>query len=181
MTLKDMQRRQTVALESIAESLSLIAAHITAEPVKAKPKKTKPRDHTPEYSDEFEAFWKTYPRRQAKADAFAAWNQTVEAHPDDMMKRVKRFSASWMQRDRSELKYCPYPATWLRANGWEDDVNFNSKVRPVTDGHEININRIVQQEGGQHYADPQWREYKELVSAGKVKPGFLAWKEANGS
>jgi len=165
------------ALEKIAEQLERIADHITASPPPKKTVKRKEPDHNPTYTDDFLEFWKTYPRKKAKADAFKAWTQTLESHPPDMMRRVKRFSASWMQRDRSELTYCPYPASWLRGHGWEDDVTFNSKVKPMGSGHEVGIQRVVQQESGQFYADPDWREYKRLVSAGTIEPGFLKWKE----
>lgn len=71
--------------------------------------------------DEFVAFWRAYPRKVKKGDAWKAWCQTEKLRPplDKLIAAIQRAKRSeqW-QKDGGQ--YIPYPATWLRAWGWED-------------------------------------------------------------
>lgn len=185
----DDTSRIATALESIAASLEKLANPQTlvklaqeefiAKTMAKKPGKRKSPDHNPEYTEDFLEFWRSYPRKAAKGDAFKAWQQTKESHPADLIKRVKLFSAIWLKK-KHELQYCPYPGTWLRGHNWDDDVVTNTSARKDGNGYKVNIQRTVQQESIDHFDDPRWPEYKELVIQKKVKPGFRAWKAANG-
>lgn len=79
---------------------------------------------------EFAAFWKAYPRKVKKGDARKAWMQTQAIRPplERLLKAVvvARAQEGWRQ-DRG--KFVPYPATWLRAEQW-DDV------------HEVEVDRV---------------------------------------
>lgn len=73
--------------------------------------------------DDFELFWQNFPRRIAKGDARKAWAQTQAIRPD--MKTViaaiqKQCQTEQWRKDGG--KFIPYPATWLRAERWDDDV-----------------------------------------------------------
>jgi len=71
----------------------------------------------------FDRFWDHYPRRVGKRDARKAWQQTKTERPgdDDLIAKVDELavSKSWIE---SNGQYVPYPATWLRRGGWEDEV-----------------------------------------------------------
>ena len=71
----------------------------------------------------FEEFWKAYPRKKSKGDAEKAWN-TLKPNADllsRMLEAIARAAASadWT---KDEGKFIPYPATWLRDKGWEDEI-----------------------------------------------------------
>jgi hypothetical protein len=70
---------------------------------------------------EFEVFWKAYPRKVAKADARKAWMQTARVRPDlqTILKAVQAASATdqWMRGGGS---FIPHASTWLRGERWED-------------------------------------------------------------
>lgn len=71
-----------------------------------------------DYSPEFETFWSTYPRREAKRQAWNAWGKalnraTVEAITEGALR--------YAQDPNRDDKYTKHPATWLNADGWEDD------------------------------------------------------------
>lgn len=76
--------------------------------------------------DEFEQFWKIYPRRVAKAEARKAWKQVEKLRPPiaDLLKSVyaARASRDW-QRDDGQ--YIPYPSSWLRGERWDDQHEVN--------------------------------------------------------
>lgn len=70
----------------------------------------------------FEKFWSVYPRKRSKGDAEKAWkalkpDEQLQDRIYDALERATT-SADWRKEGG---KYIPYPATWLRAKGWEDD------------------------------------------------------------
>lgn len=70
----------------------------------------------------FDLFWKTYPRKVAKADAAKAWPKAVKAAGGVnrlLRKLVVRMEAFDM---RDNCKFVPYPASWLNGGRWEDDA-----------------------------------------------------------
>lgn len=71
--------------------------------------------------EEFEQFWKSYPRKTAKGDARKAWKQTEAIRPDitDILSSLQaaKKTEQWC---RDHGQYIPYPATWLRQERWED-------------------------------------------------------------
>lgn len=73
--------------------------------------------------EEFEQFWKIYPRKCSKGDARKAWKQTQKIRPvtAELLKAVyaARASRQW-QKDDGE--FVPYPASWLRAERWSDEM-----------------------------------------------------------
>lgn len=73
--------------------------------------------------DGFESFWKVYPRKCKKGDARKAWQQTARIRPklEELLKAVygARASRQW-QKDGGE--FIPYPATWLRGECWDDQM-----------------------------------------------------------
>jgi hypothetical protein len=73
------------------------------------------------YSDDFIRFWRAYPNRTGKGDAWRAW-QRINPRPlmDDMVAAVLRDAQrdEW-RKDRG--KFIPHPSTWLNGRRWEDE------------------------------------------------------------
>ena len=73
----------------------------------------------------FEDFWKAYPRHIAKKDARKAWdhlnpqNGQSEAIVDAVEQQKLH---QWQGKD---VQFIPYPATWLRGERWEDELESN--------------------------------------------------------
>ena len=84
------------------------------EPVTTKPN-IKPLS---EYSDEFEEFWKAYPKKTGKGGAYASWKKL---HPP--AKQVLK-SLGWQinseQWKKENGQFIPNPATYLNQRRWED-------------------------------------------------------------
>jgi hypothetical protein len=83
----------------------------------------KPRRHRAKPDDErFDRFWAAYPRKRSKREAHKAFEQLA---PDDellgaVLESLERAKKSHDWRKESG-RYIPYPATWLRAQGWLDE------------------------------------------------------------
>ena len=75
-----------------------------------------------EYPADFEAFWSAYPRKKKKRDALKAWS-AIKPSDELVAKILVEVERSRMSRDwrKQAGQFIPYPATWLRADGWEDD------------------------------------------------------------
>jgi 2'-5' RNA ligase len=73
--------------------------------------------------DDFDTFWALYPKKVAKADARKAWAQTKDIRPEltNLLNAVKAAckTEAWM---KDGGKYIPHPATWLRGERWEDEL-----------------------------------------------------------
>jgi hypothetical protein len=74
------------------------------------------------YTDSFERFWKSYPRKVAKPAAFKVWDKNIEGDaflPQQIIADVeKRKRWHWFSKDKTKI---PHPATWLNQRRWEDE------------------------------------------------------------
>ena len=100
-------------------------------------KKQKSGDMPKQTQDTFDAFWAAYPKKVSKGDARKAWKQI---QPDSelltkMLTALGRAKTcqSWM---KDGGQYIPYPATWLRAEGWEDEIGPTRKAVPPAERRE---------------------------------------------
>ncbi|GEM_PF-659724 len=73
--------------------------------------------------DRFARFWKAYPKKRSKGQAERVF---FRIDPDEqllatMIATIERATTSedWLKEGG---KYIPYPATWLGARGWEDEI-----------------------------------------------------------
>lgn len=71
--------------------------------------------------DDFDKFWKHYPRKIAKGDARKAWTQTARIRPpvEFILRAIDRARDTDQWR-RDGGQFVPYPATWLRGERWDD-------------------------------------------------------------
>jgi hypothetical protein len=80
----------------------------------------------------FSVFWAAYPRKLAKGDAWKAWKQTEKERPPlpAILAAIaaQKGSDGWTKDGGG---FIPYPATWLRAFRWADEIEPPRK--PETD------------------------------------------------
>ena len=78
---------------------------------------SKPRERGG-YSPEFETFWATYPRKEAKRQAWKAWGKAIErATPERITAGARRYASDPNRSDQ----FTKHGSTWLNADGWEDE------------------------------------------------------------
>jgi len=72
--------------------------------------------------DRFERFWRVYPKRKAKDDAWRAWQKR---NPDDLLTQTILEAVERQCRGPDWIKdggkYIPHPATWLNQGRWQDE------------------------------------------------------------
>ena len=68
---------------------------------------------------DFNRFWSAYPKKMNKQDAFKAF-KGVKVPVETLCAALERQKQSRQWREDGG-KYVPYPATWLRKGGWENE------------------------------------------------------------
>ena len=71
----------------------------------------------------FEGWYVEYPKKKNRGDAEKAW-KTLNPDVNLFQEMVTAVKAQKQQHDwkKEKGRYIPYPATWLRNKGWEDDL-----------------------------------------------------------
>lgn len=73
----------------------------------------------PREPDRFAEFWQTYPRKVGKDDARSAWHAAKKrAGQQAIIDGSARLASD---PNLPETQFIPYPATWLRRGGWQDE------------------------------------------------------------
>lgn len=77
----------------------------------------------------FDLFWKSYPKKKSKGDAEKAWKSISPS--EELFQRIME-SLDWQKKSHDWVKekgrFVPYPATWLRAKGWEDENGEGERI-----------------------------------------------------
>jgi hypothetical protein len=80
--------------------------------------------------EQHEIFWKIYPKRKNKGDSEKAWlklRPSIELQQKITQKvNQLKLSEDWIKENG---KFIPYPATWLNAKGWEDEITTTEDTR----------------------------------------------------
>lgn len=102
------------SLEELAAELAALARRVTA----LEADQTNPVPTT----EDFEAFWKAYPRKVGKPDALRTWLRMSKPDRTAALAAAPQFFAIWTHAARERLRFCPHPGTWLRNRRWEDGI-----------------------------------------------------------
>lgn len=90
----------------------------------------------PKGDDGFDQFWKSYPKKKSKGDAEKAWKglKPTKALLSIILTAVERAKVcpDWT---KDGGQFIPFPATWLRRKGWEDE-EFTLLAQPDP-GHDL--------------------------------------------
>src|SRR5690606_21370365 len=75
-----------------------------------------------DYTDDFEEFWKIYPRRTGKAAAFRAWRKLNLAQKRRAYVALKKQLPTLKAQIRGPNEnFCPHPSTWLHEGRFDDE------------------------------------------------------------
>ena len=90
-------------------------------------------------SSSFAKFWSAYPKKKSKGDAEKAWSKVDASLLTDILEAIEnqKRSPQWQEKGG---QYIPYPATWLRAKGWEDEVE--SPAAPIENDYMKGIKEV---------------------------------------
>jgi hypothetical protein len=72
-------------------------------------------------SENFAQFWDLYPRRVSKKDAALAWSKLTLEQQFAALASLPIHVRYW-KASGTGGEFLPYPATWLRGERWEDEL-----------------------------------------------------------
>lgn len=126
-TTKSEQYQNNVATmsEHSKDNVKTMSARCSFKEKEKEKDINKPPKSPKGYGEDFEKFWKEYPRHDAKQDAFRSFTKIIkDTTLDTLIKSVRAFkdTEGW-QRD--DGKYIPYASTWLNGRRWLDDLPAN--------------------------------------------------------
>lgn len=114
-------------------------------------KKVSSKENAAGYSEGFERFWKAYPKRVSKGQAWKTWEKLRKAKElpgvEELCKALswRRIADDW---EKDEGRYIPHPSTWLNAHGWEDEACKEPPDDPRNDPREEEAYKIANSMGG---------------------------------
>ena len=102
---------------------------ISELPLNCQPHTTRTRD------EEFDEFWRAYPRRVAKAGARAKWDAVVKRgiDPAMLLAGAQRYAT---ERAGTDPRYTKHPTTWLNQGCWDDEPQPQLGLMRVVGGYE---------------------------------------------
>jgi len=82
----------------------------------------KERSRSAKEPEGFVDWYEAYPRKTARQNALRAFRKVVPAQisAEALLERTQQFAANWRGRPAEDLRYCPYPATWLNSGQFLD-------------------------------------------------------------
>jgi len=75
---------------------------------------------------DFDQFWRAYPKKRSKGQAEKAW-QKIKPDASTFRRIIEAIEIHKRSNDwqKESGAYIPYPATWLNAKCWEDEINLD--------------------------------------------------------
>lgn len=118
-----MRRREDAERGYAREEAPEVPASAPA-PAPATPAPEAPAKPTEKPADGFTEWWPHYPKKVKKLDAEKAYRAALKrgVTPKELLDGLQRQKAAWKAKG-TEPQYIPYPATWLRAGSWEDELD----------------------------------------------------------
>lgn len=79
------------------------------------------------YSDNFETWWKEYPKKQSKGGAYKKYAKAIKdgASHEELLEGVKRYN-DHIKANSIQALYIKHPTTWLNNECWHDELNTGS-------------------------------------------------------
>lgn len=109
-------------VEDETPSDTLIGIPVSQELAITTPKAPVKAKKSSGYTDDFENFWRTYPRRIEKKSAFKAWKTALKsgATADEITAGAARYAK---YRAGEPERFTKHPSTWLNQGCWEDEYS----------------------------------------------------------
>ena len=96
------------------------------KPKQKQKRPAKPKTDEAVVSERFDTFWAAYPRKTSKQAAANAFKKI--APDEELFKKIMQAVEIQKQTEawRGDIKYIPFPATWLHNRRWEDEIEVNT-------------------------------------------------------
>lgn len=128
---ESLRNKRLGSTAQIKQELGLKVAYTPAsdsasDSAKSKPLSRAKRSVRQDWKDAFNRFWETCQKKVGKHAALQAWLKLQPADPaqdEDLFNSIcdaMEFDSAKWHEEKRELRYYPYPSTWLNQRRWLD-------------------------------------------------------------
>jgi len=117
----------------------------------------------------FDVFYGLYPRKMARKDAEKAWKSMTTDEQEKAIEALPQHLKYWKVKETAK-DYIPYPASWLRAGRYDDELDIEPLKKPELPFYateELTIKK-AQEVGITPYAGEGWQALRSRISQ-KIK------------
>ena len=117
----------------------------------------------------FAVFYNLYPRKMARKDAEKAWKSMTADEQLKAIEALPQHLKYWKIKETAK-DYIPYPASWLRAGRYDDELDIEPLKKPELPFYateELTIKK-AQEVGITPYAGEGWQALRSRISQ-KIK------------
>ena len=117
----------------------------------------------------FDVFYGLYPRKMARKDAEKAWRSMTADEQEKAIEALPQHLKYWKVKETAK-DYIPYPASWLRAGRYDDELDIEPLKKPELPFYateELTIKK-AQEVGITPYAGEGWQALRSRISQ-KIK------------
>ena len=117
----------------------------------------------------FDVFYGLYPRKMARKDAEKAWKSMTADEQEKAIEALPQHFKYWKVKETAK-DYIPYPASWLRAGRYDDELDIEPLKKPELPFYateELTIKK-AQEVGITPYAGEGWQALRSRISQ-KIK------------
>jgi len=117
----------------------------------------------------FDVFYGLYPRKMARKDAEKAWKSMTADEQEKAIESLPQHLKYWKVKETAK-DYIPYPASWLRAGRYDDELDIEPLKKPELPFYateELTIKK-AQEVGITPYAGEGWQALRSRISQ-KIK------------
>ena len=114
----------------------------------------------------FDKFYALYPRKMARKDAEKAWKAMTAAEQEKAIEALPNHLKYWKVKETAK-DYIPYPASWLRAGRYDDELDIEPNKKPELPFYateELTLKK-AQEVGITPYAGEAWAQLRARISA----------------
>lgn len=92
--------------------------------------------------EQFDEWWKVYPRKAAKGDARSAFKSAIKNKKisfEDLMVASRLYADERSKVPAGDKKFTPYPASWLNKEMWEDvgSSGLNAEIEDLVAAEDV--------------------------------------------
>jgi len=117
----------------------------------------------------FALFYGLYPRKMARKDAEKAWKSMTADEQEKAIEALSQHLKYWKIKETAK-DYIPYPASWLRAGRYDDELDIEPLKKPELPFYateELTLKK-AQEVGVTPYAGEGWQQLRARISQ-KIK------------
>ena len=117
----------------------------------------------------FAVFYGLYPRKMARKDAEKAWKSMTTEEQEKAIEALPQHLKYWKIKETAK-DYIPYPASWLRAGRYEDELDIEPNKKPELpwySSEELTAKK-AQEVNCPAYAGEAWAAWRSRI-AQKIK------------